>query len=243
MIKAVGSMTFMLQAEVEGPAGKPNVQVARMLSLDINTKDKQGYLKARPSRVLPYGLVELDWAAWGVKSVRIMAPGAFREFQLTDMTLSGLRAGHGSGALQLRGRPLPRATITANLYIEIQGEMEKVPRRNLQSGPLDEDDRNLSSRAGQLGLAVAAPKMALLTTDGLWIAEVGKFKMSLRDQRPGIHKANTDRPMAWLAIAALDDKFVVLRQTDQNGLQVALYKSNGTLDEIPPLDLKPLMGS
>jgi len=242
VLKAVGSMTFMLQAEVAGPTGKPNVQVARMLSLDISTAEKQGYLRARPARVLPYGLVELDWAAWGVKTVRITAPGAFREFQLTDMTLTGYAQGTGvvrSNARKTGGED----QITASLYIEIQGAMQKARDATYTVVPWTKMDRKPVFTGRPIGLSVAAPKMALLTTDGIWIAEVGTV-----DEFSGVSsleftKAVTDRPMAWLAIAALGAKFVVLRETDQNGLQVALHKPNGTLDEIPPLDLKPLMGS
>lgn len=241
-IIAVGSMTFMLQAEVAGPAGKPNVQVARMISLDISTADKKGYLNARPSRVLPYGLVELDWAAWGVKEVRITAPGAFREFQLTDMTLTGYAQGTGVVRSNAR-KSTSEEQITANLYLKIQGAMQKVRDATYTVVPWTKMDKKPVFTGRPLGLAVAAPKMALLTTDGLWIAEVGTEDVFDGDTTLEFKKANTDRPVAWLAIVALGAKFVVLRQTDTNGLQVALYKSDGTLDEIPPLDLKPLMGS
>ncbi|HEX5604330.1 MAG TPA: hypothetical protein VFX63_17340, partial [Pyrinomonadaceae bacterium] len=62
-IKAVSAMTYILQAEVKRGDGKPNVQVVRMLSLDVYTKEKYSYVDARPARVLPFGLVEIDWAA------------------------------------------------------------------------------------------------------------------------------------------------------------------------------------
>ena len=242
VIKAVGSMTFMLQAEVAGPSGKPNVQVARMISIDIRTAAQQGYLKARPSRVLPFGLVELDWAAWGVNTVRITAPGAFREFKLTDMTLTGYA--QGTGVVRSNARRTDIETqITADLYLEIQRKMEKARETTYTVVPWTKMDQKPRFTGKPLGLAVAAPSMALLTTDGLWIAEVGT-----EDQFDGINelkftKANTNTPKAWLAIAALGDKFVVLRQTSANDLQVALYRSNGTLDEITPLDLTAVVGS
>ncbi len=213
-----------------------------MISIDIATAAQQGYLKARPSRVLPFGLVELDWAAWGVNKVRITAPGAFKEFKLTDMTLSGFA--QGTGVVRSNARMTEIETqITADLYIEIQRKMEKSREATYAVVPWTKMDQKSNFTGKPLGLAVAAPTMALLTTDGLWLAEVGT-----EDQFDGINelkftKANTDKPRAWLAIAALGDKFVVLRQTDQNDLQVALYKANGTLDGIPPLDLKPIMGS
>jgi hypothetical protein len=241
VIKAVGSMTYMLQAEVKGPSGKPNMQVAKMLSLDIRTTNKYGYLSARPSRVLPFGLVELDWAAWGVNFVRITAPGSSREFKLTDMTLSGFA--QGTGVVRTTARKTDIETqISANLYIEIQQKMQEACEAKYTVIPWTKLEKPKFT-GKPLGLAVAAPKMALLTTDGLWIAEVGEYDTFDGDNDLDFTKPDTDKPKAWLAIATLGDKFVVLRQTDQNDLQVALYKSNGTPDEIPPLDLKPLMGS
>lgn len=248
LIKAVASVTYMLQAEVKDPSGKrPNMEVARMLTLDISTAGKQGYLAVRPARVLPYGLVELDWAAWGVKAIRITTPGAFREFQLTDMTLSGFA--QGSGVVRTIARKTSDAKTPADLYIELQGTMQKacdtayevVPWTKIEGKPFTGRPLGLAIAAATVA-PPAAPKMGLLTTDGLWIAEVGEYDSFDTVDELKFTKANTDRPRAWLAIAALGNKFVVLRQTDQS-LQVALYKSNGTLDEIPPLDLKPVMGS
>lgn len=242
VIKAVDSMTFMLQAEVKGPNSPPNVRVARMLSLDIATSKKYGYISARPARVLPLGLVELDWAAWGVKAVRITAPGTDRNFKLTDMTLSGFP--QGSGVARNRPRETETETsITANLFIEIEGQMQKAGETSFMVVPWTKMKRKPVFTGNPIGLAVNAPKMALLTTEGLWIAEVGRF-----DEDEGINdlkfkKVDTDTPRAWLATAALGDTFVVLRQKDQNDPQVAFYKLDGTGAGILPLDLKPLMGS
>lgn len=243
VIKAVSSMTFMLQAEVKGPPPQSQrVRVSRMLSLDINTREKHGYIDARPSRVLPYGLVEIDWAAWGVKAVNVTAPGVFRNIQLTDMTLSGFPQGRGVVRTNAP-KTNSEASFKAELSVLIEGKMQSARKVDFTVVPWTKMEAKPKFTGNPLGLAVAGSMMALLTTDGLWTAKVGEV-----DDQHGIHdldftQADTDKPKAWLAIATLGDKFVVLRQTDENDLQVAFYKSNGTRDEIDSLDLKALMGS
>lgn len=236
-ITAVSSMTFMLQAEVRDPSGKlPNERVGRIISLDIATTAKHGYIDVRPSRVLPYGLVEFDWAAWGVKSVRIATAGGFREIELTDMSLSGFA--QGSGVVRTTAPKGIGEDTKGHLYIEIERTMREAGKpAEYTVVPWTKMEENPKFTGKPVGLAVAVSNMGLLTSDGLWIADVGEF-----DEDKGIKdlkftKANTDRPKAWLAIAALGDKFVVLRQTDQNDLQVAIYKSDGTGAGIPPLIL------
>lgn len=257
-IKAVGAATYILQAEVKRPDGKPNVQVVRMLSLDVYTKGKYGYVDARPQRVLPFGLVEIDWAAWGADKVTVEAGGVSRTIPLTDMTLSGFR--QGTGVMRINaGRPQsdkqPLET-TVDLSLEIKGVKKTEASTKFKVIPWRKMLK--STFTGQpVGLAVAAPDLALLTTDGLWIANVGNddFTPINYDQIDKVsfnHATKTEKPKAWLALAALelsatDKKFIVLRQTSQDDLQVALYKSSdGKPDEIAPLDLpadlRPLMG-
>jgi len=250
-IKAVSAMTYILQAEVKRGDGKPNVQVVRMLSLDVYTKEKYSYVDARPARVLPFGLVEIDWAAWGVDKVKVEAGGASRTIPLTDMTLSGFRQGMGVMRINAGKPESDKAPLqtSVDLYIELNKDFKPgastkfkvIPWRKMQK----------SDFTGQpIGLAVAAPKMALLTTDGLWIANVNNddFTPTNYDNIDQVHFTNTsktDKPKAWLALTALDNGFVVLRQTIQDDLQVALYNSDGKPNDIPPLDLpadlRPLM--
>ena len=250
-IKATSAMTYILQAEVKHPEGKANVKVTRMLSLDVYTKTKYSYVDARPPRVLPFGLVEIDWAAWGVDRVKIEAGNDSRTIPLTDMTLSGFR--QGTGVMRLNaGRPesdkQPLET-SVDLFIELNKEFKPgastkfkvIPWRKLQK----------SNFTGQpVGLAIATPQMALLTTDGLWLANVGDndftpINYDRVDRVNFTHATKTEKPKAWLAVAALDKGFVVLRQTNQDDLQVALYDSDGKPHAIPPVDLpadlRPLM--
>ncbi|HET8782249.1 MAG TPA: hypothetical protein VFM63_07515 [Pyrinomonadaceae bacterium] len=248
-LRAVGTMTYILQAEV-ARAGKPNVQVVRTLSLDVYTREKYGYISARPHRVLPYGLVEFDWAAWGVKEVIIDA-GATRRIPLTEMTLSGYP--EGVGIMRISAPRADRETpVSVNLNIEVDRKPRTESTANYKIVPWRKMQK--STFTGKpVGLAIAAPRIALLTTDGLWTAKVGDHDFSDNISYDSVEKvefqlAKTDKPKAWLAIAALGDRFVVLRKTNQDDLQVALYTSTGTLDPdiLPidlPADLRPYMGS
>jgi hypothetical protein len=243
-VKAVGPMTYILDAQVKRPDGKPNLQVIKMLSLDVHTREKYGYVIARPRRVLSYGLVELDWAAWGVNDVIIDAGGAARKIPLTDITLSGFR--QGSGVMRITaGRPEGKDPLetTVDLNVEIDQKLHTESETKFRVIPWRKMDQ--SEFTGRpLGLAVPAEQMALLTTDGLWIANVGKddFTPTSYDQVTKVSFTNTtsaQKPKAWLALAALNKKFVVVRQTSDNDVQVALYTAEGKPDEIPPLDLPP----
>lgn len=247
-IKAVGPMTYILQAEVTRP-GKPNLQVVRVLSLDVYTREKYGYIAARPHRVLPYGLVEFDWAAWGVKAVVIDAGGT-RRIPLTEMTLSGYP--EGVGVMRINAGKADKETqVSVNLNIEIDktprtestAHYKIVPWRKMQKS-------NFTGKP--VGLAVAAPRIALLTTDGLWTAKVGDHDFSDNISYESVEKVEfsqsaADKPKAWLALATLGNGFVALRKTNQDDLQIALYTASGAPDAIVPLDfpadVRPLMGS
>ena len=235
--KAVGPVTYMLQAEVTRE-GKPNVEVVRLISLDVYTKGKYGFLDARPLRVLPHGLVELDWAAWGTNTVTIFAGDASRRIPLTEMTLSGFL--QGSGVMRVTASK----TVTAT-DVKLVIEVDKKPKVEAEArfDVVQWKSMKPSQFTGQpLGLAVAAPKMALLTTDGLWIARVGADDFDGGDysevQQVAFSRPTTmDQPKAWRALAASGQRFVALRQTNENGLQVAFFNSQGNPDEVLPIDL------
>jgi hypothetical protein len=215
------------------------VEVVRLISLVVYTKGKYGFLGTRPLRVLPHGLVEIEWAAWGTNAVQIYAGDASRKIPLTDMTLSGFL--QGAGVMRVTASKAVTATdvrlvieVDKSPKVEAEARFEVVQWKSMKP----------SQFTGQLlGLAVAAPKMALLTTDGLWIAKVGADDFDGGDDtaiafsRP----ATTDRPKAWLALAALGQRFVALRQTNENDLQVAFFNSDGNPDEVLPIDLPPDM--
>ena len=231
-IRVVSSMIYVLQAEVKGPTGE-NMQVVRMLLLDTSNH-KHSDVRCSPAKVLPFGLVEAYWAAWGVEQVEIFAAQTTRVVTLTQQTL-----GHyyeGSGVMRFNARKLP-----------LGGTEEKV---TLLAPPADKQSDSVlvvsweqmtkpSINGKPLGLAVIAPKIALLTFNGLWIAEVGKF-----DPNPALKKlaftlkTDVNTPTEWIALAAVDNRFVTLRRTDPSpDLEVAPYTLDGKPDTIPPLNL------
>ena len=241
-ITAVAPMSYILQAEVSR-VGKPNLQVIRMLSLDVDTSAKYGYVATRwPRRVLPYGLVEVDWAAWGVKSVILETTGASRRVPLTDMSVTGFLQGVGVMRITA-GKTSEEKSVPVAINVE-QGEFSQVPPTSYTVIPWMELTTNFQGRA--IALAVAAPNMALLTTDGLWIGEVEEHDTFTPLEELEFIKMATDKPKAWLALAALGQQFVVLRQTNQDDLQVKVYSFDGLSSAIPALDLpgvRPLMTS
>ncbi len=238
-IRAVGPVTYLLQAEVKGPVNQPNVQVVRMLSLDVKSLDKFAYIKARPDRVLPYGTVEVDWAAWGVDEVVVDLGGATYAVPLTDMTLSGHYQGIGMVPIVVGpGGPKESEDTTFNLVVAQGDEFETAKATQFRIISWRKMEKsNFTGRP--LGMAVAGRVLALLTTDGFFTATVGTNDLEPinydRDPRLSFtHRtAAAGRPKAWLAIAAVDDKFAVLRQTDENVLQVAIYNGAGELQGLP----------
>jgi hypothetical protein len=232
-ILAVSPMTYLLQAEVKRPNDQTNVQVVRMLSLDIASSKKYSYMNVRPPRVLPNGLIEIDWAAWGVEEVSIAVSGqTTRNIRLTQQNLS--RFYQGNGVMRVTARKTETETVT------LQGHLKQVLEKPRTATILviSWEKMMMPDFTGNpLGLTVMAPKIALLTSDGLWLAEVGNVDPSTSLKKLIFSKASKDTPKQWLALAAIEKRFVVLRRTSQDDLQVAPYNANGDPDEVPPVDL------
>ena len=236
-VHVVGPMTYLLQAEVKRPDGKPNVQVVRMLSLD-KSKGKHLYLEPRPPKVLPHGLIEIDWTAWGLKTVQLSVSNhTTRNITLTRQTLG--RFFEGTGVMRVSA-----SSDTGTETIQITGEPEGGQKTKLVSVIrwVHMTKPDLSDRDRPLGLAVIAPKVALLRPEGLYIAEVGAFdpqtalkKLLFVNKTPG-----TDAVLA--ALTAADKRFVCLRRIKPNSnpdFEFAPYRINGDPDDIPPVTLPP----
>jgi hypothetical protein len=249
---AVGPVTFMLQAEVKGPNSPPNVQVVKMISLDVYQREKYAYVSARPDRVLPYGLVEVDWAAWGLDAIYLDAGGATRRIALTDLTASGYR--QGIGVMRITADKPDQGVLesTVNLRIEVGKDFKTEASAKFSVIPWRKMDKSVFN--GQpVGLAGAGEKLMLLTTDGPWIATVGpddfrpiNYNLVKQVSFTRTTRGPLDNPRSWLAIAAMGQKFVVLRRSNDDDLQAALYNATGQLEGAPidlPADLRPLIGS
>lgn len=237
-VLVMGAMTYVLQAEVKRP-GKPNVQVVRMLSLDTLNK-KYTYLGTRQNRVLLNGLIEIDWAAWGVKQVMLsVSDHTTRVVKLTQQTLG--RFYEGSGVMRVS------ATTRTGEKIDIEALNfdGNTPQKTVTV--ITWKRMTKPALTGQmLGMSVIAPKLMVLTNDGLFIAQVGDVDPTTPLEQLIFSKVTTPAPAQWLALTAVGRRFVTLRRTRENDLEVAPYKVDGNADEIPPLtlpaDLRPFVG-
>ena len=237
-ILVVSPMTFILQAEVKR-TGKPNVEVVRMLSLDTSN-NKYLYLSPRPRRVLPYGLIEIDWAAWGVKKVMISVSGhTTRSINLTQQTLG--RFYEGSGVMRVTATKEINNVLTISERITLDAPPENSQSKTVQVIPwirmkkpdLEDDVK---------GLAVIAPRLAALTTAGFYIAEVGDVDPTPPPEKLAFKlKASPASSSTWVALTAVDQKFVCMRMifTSTPEVELVAFTADGNPDEIPPLTFPP----
>ena len=223
-VRVVGLMNYILQAEV-AREGKPNVQIVKMLTLDTANK-KHLYLEPREGKVLPYGLIELDWAAWGVPQVIITAGDTTRVIKLTQQTFGG--SFEGSGVMRVSAGKSDTETLLIEAKPESKSKHVKVTSWQHMTKP---------DVAGEpLGLAVSAPKIAMLTTDGLYLADVGKLDPSPALKKLMFVKKTAAAATQWFALTALGNRFFCLKRNDPD-IEVAPFTLDGTPEAIPPLAL------
>jgi len=225
-VRVLGLMNYVLQAQVKRD-DKPDLLVRKMLTLDT-ANNKHVYINPRQRDILPYGLIELDWAAWGVSTVKLRAGSVTtRVIKLTQQTFGG--SYEGSGVMRLTALETGPDTVS----IEATPDRSDKNLTIVKWTPMTKPDI-----AGiPLGLAIIGSKLALLTYQGLYIAEVGKTDPPTAIKKlPFVKK--TDTPQEWIALTAVDDRFLVLKRTSPD-IQVAAYTANGTPDEIPPISLPP----
>lgn len=238
-VRVVSAMTFILQAEVKRP-GKANIEVTRMLFLDTGNK-QHTYLDPRPTRVLPYGLIEIDWAAWGVKQVEISVGGhTTRTIPLTQQTLG--RFYEGSGIMRVSATKEIDGVKTINEGITLEASPEKSKTRSVQVISWIRM-KKAEVQGEPIGLAVIAPRIALLTDQALHIANVGDV-----DRTPPLEslafsaKPNPSGMFMWHGLTAVDQRFVCLRMIIKNGtpdVEIMPFTLDGNPDEIPPVTLPP----
>jgi hypothetical protein len=222
-VRVVGLMNYLLQAEVKRD-GKANLQVVKMLTLDTSNK-KHLYIGPRQGKVLPYGLIELDWAAWGVPQVIITAGETTRVIKLTQQTFGG--SYEGSGVMRVSASKSGTETLLIEAKPESRSKQVLVTSWQHMTKP---------DFGGEvLGLAVSAPKIALLSTDGLYIADVGKLDPSPALKKLMFKKAGVAATQ-WFAITALGNRFFCLRRNDIN-IEVAPFTLAGIPETIPPVTL------
>jgi hypothetical protein len=236
-VRVVSAMTYLLQAEVKRP-DHPNVQVVRMLSLDTNNQ-KHLYVLPRPSRVLPYGLIEIDWAAWGVDHVQLaVSTHTTRTIHLTQQTLG--RFFEGSGVMRVSATRMINGVRTTTEAITIDAPGEDARTKNVQVISWMKEDTS-GAEGAVWGLAVIAPKIGLLTFQGLHIADVG-----VSDPAPdklSFKLMTKIEPIEWAAITAVEKRFICLRRKDPSpDYELVPFNPDGTPDTIPavtpPADIR-----
>jgi hypothetical protein len=228
-IRVMGAMTYVLEAEVKRP-GHDNEQVVRMLSFDTKNH-KYLYLSIYPKDVLPHGLLEINWAAWGVSEITLNVSSSnvrhtTRTIQLTQQTKG--RSFEGTGVMRVSASKTGEKVVLSAESMEPESKDASVvswePMLN-------------SNVKDPLAMAVLAPKLAVLTAEGLFITDVGESDPVQRLTKLTFTKTSTEVPKQWLSLAAGEQRFVVLRRTKDDDLEVAPYTIDGKPENIPPITL------
>lgn len=236
-IRVMSATTYVLEAEVKR-AGHDNVQVVRMLSFDTKNH-KYLYLSLYPNDILPHGLLEINWAAWGVSEITLNVSSGnvrhtTRTIQLTQQTKG--RSFEGTGVMRVSASKTGEKVVLS---------AESMEPESKEASVVSWETMLKSNLNDPLAMAVIAPKLAVLTADGLFIAEVAESDPVQRLTKLTFTKTSTETPKQWLGLTAGDKRFVVLRRTNQDDLEVAPYAINGTPEGIPPLnlpaDVRPLV--
>ncbi len=233
-IRVMTAMTYMLEAEVKRP-GHDNEQVVRMLSFDTKN-NKYLYLSIYPKDVLPHGLLEINWAAWGVSEITLNVSSGnvrhtTRTIQLTQQTKG--RSFEGTGVMRVSASKTgERVVLSAESLEPVSKDASVVSWETMLN----------SNVKDPLAMAVLAPKLAVLTPEGLFIADVGESDPVQRLTKLTFTKTSTEVPKQWLSLAAGEKRFVVLRRTNQDDLEVAPYTLEGKPEGIPPLTLPAVVG-
>ncbi len=227
-IYAVGPMTYVLDAEVKGPDGQPNVQVVRTLALDIYSADKYGSLSVSPRPVLPNGRVKINWAVWGVEkaSLSILNRKGIK-LTLTEQNLSRTYQGFGTWHVHASAvKEVEHVSLDLVNAPETGSALEKTIKVVKWQPTLK------PAFTGQpVALAVAGGGMALLTRDGLYTAPVG-----LDDDEElynPVFEKSGETGKAWHALSALGGAFLVLRQTDDDDFVLERYDGQGQRVKLP----------
>src|SRR6185295_15396009 len=115
--------------------------------------------------------------AWGVMAVSIEGNGGREDIELTDKNLNGTYQGGGFWPTTAK-KSDQETDIRVDLTIQMPGEPPRVEAfTNFKVVPwrtMTDSDFT----GAPVGLAVAVPKIALITTTGFWTATVGETDSS-----------------------------------------------------------------
>ena len=228
-IRVMSATTYVLEAEVKC-AGHPNVQVVRMLSFDTKNH-KYLYLSLYPQDVLPHGLLEINWAAWGVSEITLNVSSGnvrhtTRTIQLTQQTKG--RSFEGTGVMRVSASKTGERVVLS---------AESMQSESKDASVVSWEPMLKSDVKDPLAMVVLAGKLAVLTAEGLHIAHVGANDPVQRLTKLAFSKTSTETPKQWLSVGTDETRFVVLRRTNEDDLEVAPYALEGKPEGIAPLTL------
>ena len=240
-IIAVGAAMYILQAEVEGAAkDKPHELIVKTVFIDVDSPTQYSYLSVRPAKVLPYGVIDVNWAVWDCKEawLQVGEDNAIK-LELTEQGPS--QKYQGSGIWRVNA---PQESGDVSAWLEV---LQEVPPEKRETTDKKEErvraqdarfhvakwvPKPASAFTGQpIGMAFAVSKLALLTTGGLWISKIGAADPS--DDPVFTRVAVDPQPKAWHAITSFEKGFAVVQQTNDDGLQLVRYTIDGTRDGLP----------
>jgi hypothetical protein len=232
-VYVMSTTIYVLEAVVKRE-GHDNVQVVRMLTLDTSNH-KYLYVSLYPNDILPHGLLEINWAAWGVREVTINVTTlnnrhTTRTIPLTQQTKG--RSYEGTGVMRVSASKTGEKVVLSAESMEPESKDASV----VSWVPLLKSDLK-----DPLAMALLAPKLAVLTAEGLFIFTVGESDPSTQLDKLAFRKTSTETPKQWLSLTGVEKEkkkmFVVLRRTNQDDLEVAPYTLDGTPEDIAPLNL------
>jgi hypothetical protein len=236
-VRIMSATTYVLEAEVKRE-GHANVQVVRMLTFDTKNH-KYLYVSLYPKDVLPHGLLEINWAAWGVSEITLnVSSGNIRHttrtIQLTQQTKG--RSFEGTGVMRVSASKTGEKVVLS---------AESLDSESKEASVVSWEHLIKSDLKDPLAMAVVAPKLAVVTAGGLFTADVGQSDPVQRLTKLVFTKTSTETPKQWLTLAPDETRFVVLRRTNQDDLEVAPYNLDGKPEGIAPVtlpaDVSPLV--
>lgn len=226
-VRVVGPVTYVLQAEVRHP-NNPNFQVVKMLSFDT-PNHQYLYVDARPDKVLPYGLVEIDWAAWGVDKVTIeVGTHTTRIIPLTQQTLG--RFYEGTGVM--------RFSATQSDTIELKAISMKKESTDVKVVTWDHVARPDDAKGTMRGVSCITPYLGMLTAFGFHVAEVGQVDPGHPVTSLPWVKKTEDSQLIWQALTTVENRYVCWRRNGNN-FEVVSFTPDGKPEDFPPLTMPP----
>src|ERR1041384_7928220 len=144
-----------------------------------------------PNDILPHGLLEINWAAWGVSEITLNVSSnnvrhTTRTIQLTQQTKG--RFFEGTGVMRVSASKTGEKVVLS---------AESIGSTSQEASVVSWETMLKSDLKDPLAMAVLAPKLAVLTADGLFITDVGETDPVQRLTKLTFTKKSTETPKQW----------------------------------------------